>query len=43
MYYSKWCLWKNKWYYLLDSGIMATNQWIGQYYVDENGVWIENK
>ena len=43
MYYSKWCLWKNKWYYLGESGAMAKNQWIGKYYVDENGVWIENK
>ena len=34
----------SKWYYLdLTSGIMAADTWIGTYYVDANGAWIEGK
>ena len=29
-----------KCYYLTESGALATDTWIGSYYVDENGVWI---
>ena len=36
-----WGYWKNKWYYLLESGAMATNQWIGQYYVNNEGEWVK--
>ena len=32
-----------KWYYMYDSGIMATNTWIGNSYVDANGVWTKSK
>ena len=31
-----------KCYYLTESGALATDTWIGSYYVDENGVWIPN-
>ena len=34
----------NTWYYLNSpSGIMAADTWIGSYYVDSNGAWIEGK
>ena len=29
------------WYYLNQAGEKAKETWIGNYYVDENGVWIE--
>lgn len=29
-------------YYMYSSGAMAANTWIGNYYVDSNGVWIPN-
>ena len=32
-----------KWYYFYGSGEMAADTYIGSYYVDENGVWIEQK
>lgn len=28
------------WYYLYDSGAMAENTWIGSYYVNGSGVWV---
>ena len=28
-----------KWYYMYESGAMATNTWIGDNYVDSDGVW----
>ncbi len=31
---------EDKCYYLTSSGALATDTWIGSYYVDENGVWI---
>lgn len=31
----------DKCYYLTESGALATDTWIGSYYVDENGVWIQ--
>lgn len=31
-----------KYYYFNENGIMFTDQWIGDYYVDKNGVWLEN-
>ena len=31
------------WYYLNQAGEKAKETWIGNYYVDENGVWIEEK
>ena len=30
-----------KWYYFYDDGHMATDTWIGDWYVDSNGVWVE--
>lgn len=32
-----------KWYYFNNSGAMASNTWIGNYYVDANGVWTKSK
>ena len=31
------------WYYLTGSGIMASNQWMGNYYFEENGAMATNK
>lgn len=31
-----------KCYYMYDSGAMAANTWIGQYYVDGSGAWIQS-
>ena len=33
----------NKWYYMYSSGALAVNTWVGNYYVDGNGVWIQGK
>lgn len=32
----------SKWYYFDENGLMETDTWIGNYYVDKEGVWIEN-
>lgn len=32
-----------KWYYMYESGVMAVNTWIGNNYVDANGVWTKTK
>ena len=32
-----------KWYYMYESGAMAVNTWIGNNYVDANGVWTKTK
>ena len=34
-----WKLLDGKWYYFSGSGAMEKDAWIGDYYVDENGVW----
>lgn len=31
----------NYWYYLYENGAMAENTWVGSYYVDGSGVWIQ--
>lgn len=31
----------NNWYYLRSSGAMAANTWIGDYYVNGSGVWVQ--
>ena len=31
----------NNWYYLQSSGAMAANTWIGDYYVNGSGVWVQ--
>ncbi|MFR5692727.1 MAG: cell surface protein, partial [Lachnospiraceae bacterium] len=28
------------WYYLMSSGAMAANTWVGNFYVNGSGVWI---
>ena len=30
-------------YYLKENGAMAKDEWIGNYYVDENGKWVPGK
>ncbi|MCJ0544760.1 hypothetical protein MMJ53_12300, partial [Enterococcus cecorum] len=30
-------------YYLKSNGQMAKNEWIGKFYVDQNGVWVPGK
>ena len=35
-----WQLIDGYWYYFYDDGAMASNTWIGDYFVDENGRWI---
>ena len=30
------------WYYMYDSGAMAANTWIGSYYVNGSGAWVQN-
>ena len=48
-YYKNGILLTNTWitsggqyYYLGEDGSMQTNTWIGNYYVDSNGVWLTN-
>ena len=48
-YYKNGILLTNTWitsggqyYYLGEDGAMQTNTWIGNYYVDSNGVWLTN-
>lgn len=36
-----WILVGGKWYYLNEKGAMAVNTWIGSYYVDGRGVWVQ--
>lgn len=38
-----WNLIGGNWYYMYDTGIRATNTWIDDYYVDQNGVWQPNQ
>lgn len=35
-----WYTVNGKWYYSYTSGAMASNTWIGSYYVNHSGVWI---
>ena len=37
---STWILYRGQYYYMNEDGIMLTDTWIGEYYVDHNGVWI---
>ena len=39
---SGWHWINGKCYYMYDSGAMAANTWIGQYYVDGSGAWIQS-
>ena len=40
MVHSRWVEHGGAWYYLLPSGLMATNAWIGSSYVGEDGRWL---
>lgn len=37
-----WIVSSGKYYYMGEDGTMLTNTWIGDYYVDSNGVWLTN-
>ena len=38
-----WVKYNDVWYYLKEDGVMATDEYIGKDYVDENGAWIAEK
>lgn len=38
--YKGWFQMEGKDYFFSSDGIMQKNRWVGEYYVDENGVWI---
>ena len=38
-----WQIIDSKWYYFNVSGVMEKDTWIGDYYVDEKGVWDTSK
>ena len=38
-----WIQCNGDWYYLYSSGEMAHNTWIGNYYVNGNGVWVKTR
>ena len=38
-----WQLIRSNWYYFGTSGVLATDRWIGDYYVDASGVWDVNR
>lgn len=38
-----WICTNGKWYYVNKSGIMVTNTWVDNYYVDETGAWTQTK
>lgn len=38
-----WQLIDNTWYYMYDSGAMAENTWIGNYYVNGSGAWVTTR
>jgi glucan-binding YG repeat protein len=37
--YTGWLQYGGSWYYLYGNGVMATNAWIGNYWVNAQGVW----
>lgn len=37
---SQWVKTGGKYYYLKSNGVMATNQWIGDYFVGSDGAWV---
>ncbi len=39
---SQWLKIDGKYYYFNKDGYAATNQWVGDYYLDKDGVWVEN-
>ena len=38
---AQWLEWKGDWYYLTEAGKMAADTYIGEYYVDADGVWVK--
>ena len=36
-----WLEWKGDWYYHTEAGKMAAHTYIGEYYVDADGVWVK--
>lgn len=36
-----WQLVDNNWFYMYSSGAMAANTWIGSYYVNNSGAWVQ--
>ena len=36
-----WHVINGNWYYMYANGVMATNTWIGGYYVNSSGVWTD--
>ncbi len=39
--YTGWLKYNDKWYFMKDSGEMAVSEAVGEYYVDESGVWLK--
>lgn len=40
---AQWLKIDGEWYYFKSSGYMASNEWIGEYYVGSDGAWVKNK
>ena len=40
---NEWIQYNRKYYYFGADGYMLTDQWIGKYYVDKNGVWTKTR
>ena len=36
-----WQVINGKWYYFYYNGVMAVNTYVGSYYVNSNGVWVQ--
>lgn len=41
-YATGWRSINNKWYYFNNNGYMVTNNYVGNYFLDNNGVWVQN-
>lgn len=41
-YATGWRNINNKWYYFNNNGYMVTNNYVGNYFLDNNGVWVQN-
>lgn len=42
-YSNAWICTNGKWYYVNKVGIMLTNGWVDNYYVDSTGAWIKTR
>ncbi len=40
---SQWLQIDGSWYYFKDTGYMATNEWVGDYYLGSDGAWVPGK